>query len=703
MPGFSQAVDLNAWKALQEHHAKLNKEILLKDLFTKDPERFQKFSRTFKNDADGSEILFDFSKNTITDETLRLLVELGKEAGLEQLRDDMFAGEKINFTENRAVYHVALRNTSNQPMKVDGKSVVEDVNSVLEHMKEFSEQVRSGEWKGYTDKKIETVINIGIGGSDLGPVMVTEALKHYGHPGLTMHFVSNIDGTHIAEALKNSNPETTLFLVASKTFTTAETVTNAVTAKKWFLEKAGDESAIAKHFVALSTNEEEVTKFGIDKKNMFGFESWVGGRYSVWSAIGLSVAIYIGYDNFHEFLAGAHAMDNHFKTAPLEENIPAIGGLLSVWYSDFFGAQTHLVAPFDQYLHRFPAYLQQLSMESNGKAITRSGQYVRYTTGPILFGEPATNAQHSFFQLLHQGTKLIPTDFLMAAESHNPVENNKHQKMLASNFFAQAEALMIGKTEDQVKAEGAPENLVPHKTFLGNRPTTSILAQKFTPGTLGALIAYYEHVTLTEGAIWNINSFDQWGVELGKVLASMCCRVPHRFGIEMLTLLQRRSRPSWTARASRPTTTARPADSSTLSRRRPGSHEARQKRELEKTPKEKEVIVVGSDAGHPDRQIVSPPASPQPIQNENEKFDILDQLHAIAPLTGQRGIGIVKRRGGGVGETGFGISQSSKDEPPRRPGPWLTPDFLTSTSFPSPTRPLHHHLLLHHLKIMTLS
>lgn len=349
--------------------------------------------------------------------------------------------------------------------------------------------------------------------------MVTEALKPYADRSLTLHFVSNIDGTHIAEALRESDPETTLFLIASKTFTTAETITNANSAKDWFLKTAKDSAHIAKHFVALSTNEAEVTKFGIDKKNMFGFASWVGGRYSVWSAIGLSVALYIGFDNFRQFLAGAHAMDNHFRETPLEKNIPVLGGLLSVWYSDFFGAQTHLVSPFDQYLHRFPAYLQQLSMESNGKAITRTGDYVKYSTGSILFGEPATNAQHSFFQLLHQGTKLIPADFLMAAESHNPVDGGKHQRMLASNFFAQAEALMVGKNPDQVRAEGSPEDLVPHKTFVGNRPTTSILAQKITPGTLGALIAYYEHVTFTEGAIWNINSFDQWGVELGKVLA----------------------------------------------------------------------------------------------------------------------------------------------------------------------------------------
>ncbi|KAI9774584.1 MAG: glucose-6-phosphate isomerase [Geoglossum simile] len=519
MSAYSQATELRTWQGLVDHHTALGRNIVLKDYFAKDPLRFQKFSRIFKNSADGSEILFDFSKNILTDETLRLLIELAKECGLEKLRDAMFAGEKINFTEKRAVYHVALRNVSNLPMAVDGESVVEDVNAVLEHMKTFSGQVRSGEWKGWTGQKIKTIINIGIGGSDLGPVMVSEALKPYGDRSLTLHFVSNIDGTHITEALRGSDPETTLFLIASKTFTTAETTTNANTAKEWFLRTAKETAHIAKHFVALSTNEEEVTKFGIDKANMFGFESWVGGRYSVWSAIGLSVCLYIGYDRFHEFLAGAHEMDKHFKNTPLEQNIPVIGGLLSVWYSDFFGAQAHLVSPFDQYLHRFPAYLQQLSMESNGKSITRSGDYVKYTTGPILFGEPATNAQHSFYQLLHQGTKLIPTDFILAAESHNPVSGNKHQRMLASNFLAQAEALMVGKTPEQVQAEGAPEELVPHKTFMGSRPTTSILAQKITPGTLGALIAYYEHVTFVEGALWNINSFDQWGVELGKVLA----------------------------------------------------------------------------------------------------------------------------------------------------------------------------------------
>ncbi|KAK6433680.1 glucose-6-phosphate isomerase [Oleoguttula sp. CCFEE 5521] len=519
MPGFSQATELSAWKSLTEHHDKLGRAIVLKEEFAKDPQRYEKFSHIFKNSADKSETIFDFSKNFITEETLSLLVQLAKEAKLEELRDDMFKGEKINFTEKRAVYHVALRNVKNDEMKVDGQSVVEEVNAVQAHMKEFSEQVRSGEWKGYTGKPIDTIINIGIGGSDLGPVMVTEALKPYGKKGMKLHFVSNVDGTHIAEALKDSDPETTLFLVASKTFTTAETVTNATSAKNWFLGHAKEDKHIAKHFVALSTNDKEVSKFGIDTKNMFGFSDWVGGRYSVWSAIGLSVALYIGWDNFHEFLSGANAMDHHFLTTPLEKNIPVLGGLLSVWYSDFFGAQTHLVAPYDQYMHRFAAYLQQLSMESNGKAITRSGDYVKYTTGPIVFGEPGTNSQHSFFQLLHQGTKLIPTDFILAAESHNPIEGNKHQVLLASNYFAQAEALMIGETPEAVKAEGAADELIPHKTFLGNRPTTSILAQKITPGTLGALIAYYEHLTFTEGAIWNINSFDQWGVELGKALA----------------------------------------------------------------------------------------------------------------------------------------------------------------------------------------
>ncbi|BFZ53828.1 glucose-6-phosphate isomerase [Savitreella phatthalungensis] len=520
MPSFSQASELQAWAALQKYYDTTGKALVVRELFKEDPQRFEKLSRTFDGLPSGEgSILFDFSKNIIDDEGFKLLCQLAKEAGVEELRDAMFSGEHINFTEDRAVGHVALRNVGKEPFMVDGKDVMPGVRSVLDHMKEFSEQVRSGEWKGYTGKEIKTVVNIGIGGSDLGPVMVTEALKYYAKRDMTAHFVSNIDGTHMAEALRASDPETTLFLVASKTFTTAETCTNAETAKKWFLDAAKEESHIAKHFVALSTNEEEVKKFGIDPKNMFGFSDWVGGRYSVWSAIGLSVALYIGYDNFHAFLSGAHAMDQHFKTAPIEQNIPLIGGLLSVWYSNFWGSQTHLVAPYDQYLSRFPAYLQQLSMESNGKAITRTGEHVKYTSGPILFGEPGTNSQHSFFQLIHQGTKLIPADFILAAESHNPISGNLHQKMLASNFLAQSEALMLGKTPDQVVAEGAPESLVPHKTFLGNRPTTSILAQKITPAALGALVVYYEHLTFTEGAIWNINSFDQWGVELGKSLA----------------------------------------------------------------------------------------------------------------------------------------------------------------------------------------
>ncbi|KAF5100943.1 hypothetical protein D0Z00_001074 [Geotrichum galactomycetum] len=517
---FSQASDLPAWSKLQALYDSKGKTLSVKEQFNQDADRFSKFTRTLKN-HDGSEILFDFSKNIIDEEIFAALIQLAKEANIEALRDALFAGEKINSTEERAVYHVALRNQSSKPMSVDGVDVVAEVNSVLAHVKEFSEEVRSGKWTGYTGKAITDIVNIGIGGSDLGPVMVTEALKSYSKRDLFVHFISNIDGTHTAETLRTLNPETTLFLVASKTFTTAETTTNANSAKKWFLETAKDEAHIAKHFVALSTNAEKVAEFGIDTKNMFGFENWVGGRYSVWSSIGLSVALYIGYDNFVDFLKGAEAVDKHFVETPLEQNIPAIGGLLSVWYNNFFGAQTHLVAPFDQYLHRFPAYLQQLSMESNGKSVTRSNEFVKYSTGSILFGEPATNSQHSFFQLVHQGTKLIPTDFILAAKSHNPIENNLHQKMLASNFFAQSEALMVGKSKEVVEAEGAAPSLVPHKIFLGNRPTTSILAQEITPAALGALIAYYEHLTFTEGAIWNINSYDQWGVELGKVLAKV--------------------------------------------------------------------------------------------------------------------------------------------------------------------------------------
>lgn len=515
---FNLLLELPAWKKLEQTYEQAGKTLKVKDEFAKDPKRFEKFSNTFVN-FDGLKIFFDFSKNIINDEIKEQLLELARQANVEQLRDDMFRGAKINETEHRAVYHVALRNRAMKVMQVDGTNVAPEVDDVLQHMKEFSEEIRLGKWTGYTGKAITDVVNIGIGGSDLGPVMVTEALKAYSKPNLNVHFVSNIDGTHLAETLKGLNAETTLFLVALKTFTTAETTTNANSAKSWFLELAKETKHIAKHFAALSTNKEEVAKFGIDTKNMFGFESWVGGRYSVWSAIGLLVAIYIGFDHFEEFLKGAEAFDAHFTSTPLHQNIAVLGGLLLVWYNNFFGAQTHLVAPFDQYLHRFPAYLQQLLMELNGKSVTRGNSFTNYQTGTILFGEPATNAQHSFFQLVHQGTKLIPADFILAAQSHNPIEKNLHQRMLASNFFAQLEALMVGKDEEQVKKEGALGGLVPHKVFSGNRPTTSILAQRITPASLGALIAYYEHVTFVEGAVWNINSFDQWGVELGKVLA----------------------------------------------------------------------------------------------------------------------------------------------------------------------------------------
>lgn len=513
----ASTTDLSAWAQLKQLYESKGKSIHVPDEFKKDDRRFEKYSRTFTN-FDKSQILFDYSKNIVTDDVFEALLTLAKEAKVEQLRDAMFAGEKINTTENRAVYHVALRAHTDSPMKVDGKDVLPEVKAVREHMREFSEAVRSGKWTGYSGKRITDVVNIGIGGSDLGPVMVTEALKHYSGP-LKAHFVSNIDGTNLAEVLKPLSAETTLFLVASKTFTTAETHTNASSAKEWFLSNGGKTEDIKKHFVALSTNEAEVEKFGIDPKNMFGFENWVGGRYSVWSSIGLSVALFVGYDKFDEFLKGAEALDHHFVKTPLAENIPVLGALLNVWYNNFFGAQTHLVAPFDQYMHRFPAYLQQLSMESNGKGVDRNSNFINYESGAILFGEPCTNAQHSFFQLVHQGTKLIPADFILAANSHNPIANNLHQNMLASNFFAQAEALMIGKDKATVEAEGAPAPLVNHKVFKGNRPTTSILAQKITPATLGALIAYYEHMTFVEGAIWNINSYDQWGVELGKVLA----------------------------------------------------------------------------------------------------------------------------------------------------------------------------------------
>ncbi len=511
-------IQSTAYKALQSHYQNIS-TAHMRDLFAKDPKRFQNFSLHF------GDILLDYSKNRITDETLHLLLDLAKQAKVEDWRDRMFRGDKINITEDRAVLHIALRNRSNRPIYVDGQDVMPGVNAVLAHMRQFSEAIRSGTWKGYSGQSITDVVNIGIGGSDLGPVMVTEALKHYSKPGLHAHFVSNVDGTDIAEKLKILKPETTLFIIASKTFTTQETLTNAQTARDWFLATAKKPAAVAKHFVALSTNEKEVTKFGIDKKNMFEFWDWVGGRYSLWSAIGLSIAVFVGMDNFEQLLTGAFEMDEHFRTTPLEKNLPVILGLIGVWYNNFFGAQTEAILPYDQYLHRFPAYFQQGDMESNGKSTDRDSRTVDYSTGPVIWGEPGTNGQHAFYQLIHQGTKLIPCDFLAPVETQNPL--GEHHAILLSNFFAQTEALMRGKTEAEVRDEltkqgitgEAQDKLTPHKIFTGNRPTNSILVQKFTPQTLGSLIALYEHKIFVQGIIWNINSFDQWGVELGKQLA----------------------------------------------------------------------------------------------------------------------------------------------------------------------------------------
>ncbi len=507
-----------AWNALETHHTTMSSRHM-RDLFAEDPSRFDKFSVAF------NDFLLDYSKNRITGETLGLLFDLARQANVEGWREKMFKGEKINFTENRSVLHVALRNRSNRSIPVDGKDVMPEVNAVLAHMKEFSNAVRNGEWKGYTGKTIADVVNIGIGGSDLGPVMVTEALKPYSKPGLSVHFVSNVDGTHLGEVLKRVNPETTLFLIASKTFTTQETMTNAESARAWFLESARDAKHVAKHFVALSTNTNGVASFGIDTKNMFEFWDWVGGRYSLWSAIGLSIAVYIGFENFEELLTGAFEMDDHFRTAPLENNMPVILALLGIWYNNFFGAQAHAILPYDQYMHRFPAYLQQGDMESNGKSVDRNGNKVDYSTGPVIWGEPGTNGQHAFYQLIHQGAKLIPADFIAPIETHNPI--GEHHQILLSNFFAQTEALMKGKTADEARAElmaagmsgDALEKLIPHKVFEGNRPTNSIMFKKLTPRTLGSLIALYEHKIFVQGIIWNINSFDQWGVELGKQLA----------------------------------------------------------------------------------------------------------------------------------------------------------------------------------------
>ena len=490
----------------------------LKDLFANDKERFSKFSVYFED------LLFDYSKNRIDEKGIALLIQLAKECSLNEAIAAMFNGEVINATEQRPVLHTALRNQSNQPVLVDGKDVMPDVNAVLQHMKEFSESVISGDWKGYTGKPITDVVNIGIGGSDLGPVMVTEALKSY-KTRLNMHFVSNVDGTHIAETLRGVDAETTLFLIASKTFTTQETMANANSARAWFLDAGASEADIAKHFAALSTNASAVEKFGIDTANMFGFWDWVGGRYSLWSAIGLSIALSVGFDNFEELLGGAHAMDNHFKTTEFEENIPVIAALMGVWYNNFFGAESQAILPYDQYMHRFAAYFQQGDMESNGKYVSRNGEPVEYQTGPIIWGEPGTNGQHAFYQLIHQGTKIIPCDFIAPAQSHNPV--GEHHTLLLSNFFAQTEALMNGKTYDEVvaelkeagKSEEEIEVLAPFKVFEGNRPTNSILLKKITPRSLGSLIAMYEHKIFVQGIIWNIYSFDQWGVELGKQLA----------------------------------------------------------------------------------------------------------------------------------------------------------------------------------------
>ncbi|MDJ1467256.1 glucose-6-phosphate isomerase [Cytophagaceae bacterium DM2B3-1] len=509
----------NAWKQLTVH-AEQTRDRQIKDLFAQDADRFKKFSLTFED------ILLDYSKNNISDQTKSLLLQLAEESQLKQAIEAMFGGEAINATEGRSVLHTALRNRSGKPVYSEGKDVMPDVNGVLAQMEKFSNQIISGEWKGYTGKAITDIVNIGIGGSDLGPVMVTEALKPYWKSNMSVHFVSNVDGTHIVETLKKVNPETTLFMIASKTFTTQETMANAHSARNWFLTSAKDESLVAKHFVALSTNAKEVQKFGIDTANMFGFWDWVGGRYSLWSAIGLSIACTIGFDNFKALLEGAYAMDQHFQTTPFAENIPVTLGLLGVWYNNFFDAQSHAILPYDQYMHRFAAYFQQGDMESNGKYVDRNGTPVTYSTGPVIWGEPGTNGQHAFYQLIHQGTKLIPCDFIAPAITHNAIGN--HHTLLMSNFFAQTEALMKGKTEAEVRDEfikaGKSETefapLVPFKVFQGNRPTNSILVKRITPYTLGSLIAMYEHKIFVQGVIWNIYSFDQWGVELGKQLAS---------------------------------------------------------------------------------------------------------------------------------------------------------------------------------------
>jgi glucose-6-phosphate isomerase len=509
----------NAWKQLQQHFEE-TKSIRIKELFSNDPERFSKFS------LQTGDILFDYSKNSITEHTLQLLQQLATETKLKEAVEAMFNGEKINETENRSVLHIALRNFSKSPILSDGKDVMPEVKKVLRKMKKFSDDVHSGEHRGYTGKKIKYIVNIGIGGSDLGPLMVTEALKPYWAEGIETYFVSNVDGTHIAETLKKVKPERTLFLIASKTFTTQETMTNAHTARQWFLKKAKDEKHIAKHFAALSTNETDVVKFGIDKKNMFEFWDWVGGRYSLWSAIGLSIVLTIGYKNFEQLLKGAHDTDNHFRNTSFEKNIPVIMALVGLWYTSFWGSQTESILPYDQYMHRFSAYFQQGNMESNGKSADRNGKKLDHNSGPVIWGEPGTNGQHAFYQLIHQGTVLIPCDFIAPAQTHNPIGD--HHVKLLSNFFAQTEALMNGKTTEEARAELVKsgineeqiERLLPFKVFSGNRPTNSFLIKKITPFTLGQLIALYEHKIFVQGVIWNIFSFDQWGVELGKQLAN---------------------------------------------------------------------------------------------------------------------------------------------------------------------------------------
>jgi glucose-6-phosphate isomerase len=514
----STLTESRPWGELRDHYDRISR-LRLSELFDQDTLRFERFSLRV------GDLLLDYSKNRVTAETIRLLAALARDRRVEEWRERMFRGDRINTTENRAVLHVALRNRSGRPIPVGGDDVMPEVNAVLEHMREFCGRVRGGNWKGYTGRSIADVVNIGIGGSDLGPVMVTEALRPYGGPVPRVHFISNVDGSHSAEVLRRVDAETVLFIVASKTFTTQETLANARTARSWFLERAKDPAAVARHFVAVSTNADEVSRFGIDVRNMFRFWDWVGGRYSLWSAVGLSIALYIGMDRFEEFLEGAHEMDEHFRTAPLERNVPTILALLGIWYGNFFGCETHAILPYDQYLHRFPAYLQQADMESNGKRVDRDGRAVDYATGPILWGEPGTNGQHAFFQLLHQGTRLVPADFIAAAESHHPT--GEHHRLLLANFLAQTEALMRGKTEAEARAElkssglsGAEvERLLPHKVFEGNRPSNSILVRKLTPRALGSLISMYEHKIFVQGVIWGVNSFDQWGVELGKQLA----------------------------------------------------------------------------------------------------------------------------------------------------------------------------------------